>query len=115
MFYGVTEAVRKDYKNLTQTDIYLSVNHKNLVCELCVKYLQLSNLLKNQLIKNQRKFLIGEQHKIRDGTENTKNPLIKNLNINYACGICSLKFETKQYLKDHIIDKHESEKNAAEA
>lgn len=81
-----------------------------------MKYLQLSNLLKSQLIKNQRKFLVGEQHKIReDGTENTKNPVRKNLSMKYVCGICSLKFQSKQKLKDHMNDKHESEKNSAEA
>ncbi|XP_070491119.1 zinc finger protein 845-like [Chironomus tepperi] len=57
VYFGITEEIKENFESLAQIKFILSTTKKNLICELCMRSLQIATLLKHQFIINQRQFL----------------------------------------------------------
>ncbi|CAG9799969.1 unnamed protein product [Chironomus riparius] len=55
-FHEINNDIKYDFKNVTQMELLTSECYINIVCELCLRSLQLASTLKKQLIENQEKF-----------------------------------------------------------
>ncbi|KAG5677111.1 hypothetical protein PVAND_006894 [Polypedilum vanderplanki] len=51
----IDNEIRKQFKNFTQMKLSSSAKLSKVICELCLRSLQMAHLLKNQFIENQQK------------------------------------------------------------
>ena len=55
-YHEITDEIREEFTNVTQTELILTVSHSNTICELCLRSLLLASAVKSQFIENQQKF-----------------------------------------------------------
>lgn len=55
-FHQITEEIKAEFVNVTQTELILTTSHSNTICELCLRSLLLASAVKLQFIENQQKF-----------------------------------------------------------
>lgn len=56
-FHEISDEIKSDFMNVTNMELVLSDCFINMVCELCLRSLQLAVSFKTVLIENQEKFV----------------------------------------------------------
>lgn len=54
--HEITEEIREEFINVTQTELILTASYSSTICELCLRSLLLASAVKSQFIENQQKF-----------------------------------------------------------